>query len=888
MPWWRRLRSGVRGLWRRDRRQRELEEELRFHLERQAEENARAGMGPEQARRAAVLRFGGVEGIKEECRDSWGGRLVETLAQDVRHGLRTLAKSPGFTAAVVLTLALGIGANTAVFSVVNGVLLRPLPYPGSEQLVILRQAVPGAGIEDLGFSVKEVEDFRDQNRTLEEVIEYHSMSFTLLGGSEPRRVRTGVVSARFFDVLGVKPHLGRTFQAGEDAHGADPVLVLSHEYWREGLGADPEVLGRRFEMNDRVHTVVGVLPPLPQYPEYNDVYMPASACPFRARSRENRSARLLLAFGRIKPGVSPAQAGADLAAVGDRLRRAHPAAYPSARRHEVRLASLGEELVREARPTFLVLLATVALVLLIGCANVANLTLARAVERGRELAVRAALGAGRGRLLRQMLTESTLIALVGGALGLLFAAVSLDLLRTFAARFSPRAAEVTIDGRVLLFTLVVSLLTGLAFGSLPALPGREQLGAALTSESGRTSAGRSRQRLRFALAVSQLALSFMLLMGAALMLRSFSKLQAVEPGFRTEDVLTARIDLNWSNYVNPERPSDNERALGFYHPLLERVRTFPGVVSAGYAWTFPLNSGFRTDGTFQVEGRPDADRPPATAQFIGASPDYFEVLGVPVLRGRSFAESDRGEAAPVVVVNRTLARRHFGDDDPVGRRLSSNRGRDWRTIVGVVGDVRQEGLDQEPRETVYLPFYQFPGFSCTLFVRTLAEPTTIVSQVAAAVRDLDPQTVMSETRTLEQVRHESLASPRLTTLLLGLFAALALAITATGIGGVIAFSVSQRTHEIGIRMALGAAPGHVLRMVLRQGLGSALLGVAVGVAGALGLAQLVSSLLFGVEPTDPACFAGSTALLLVVATAACLVPARRATAIDPMQALRAE
>jgi predicted permease len=879
----------VRALLERDHVEQELDAELRLHLEMETERHVRAGLSPEAARRAASVSFGGMEGIKEDCRDSWGVRTLETLTQDVRYGLRNLRRNPGFTAAVVLTLGLGIGANTAVFSVVRGVLLRPLPYARGHELVALHQPVPNGGIDDLGFSVKELQDYRELSPSLQDVVEYHSMTFTLLGGPEPQRVRTGVVSARFFDLLGVKPLLGRTFRDEEDAKGAEAVLILGHAYWQEKLGGDPAVLGRTFQMNDRVHTVVGVLSPLPAYPDENDVYMPASACPFRSRpsALENRRARLLQAFARVKPGVPLERAQADLASVLARLRKEYPDAYPQDADPKVVASTVQEEMVRRARPTFLTLLGTVALVLLIACANVANLSLARLSERGRELAVRAALGASRRRLLRQLLTESSLLALAGGVLGLGVASLTLEALVRFAARFTPRAGEIHIDGAVLVFTLVTAVLTGLLVGTLPGVPALERLAGALAGE-GRVTASHSRQRLRSALVVSELAFSFMLLIGAALMLRSFAKLQRVDTGFRTENILTLSVDLNWSTYTNPERQVDRARVLKVMEPLFERIRALPGVVTTGSAWTFPLNSGWRNDGTFMVEGRHVEGQPLPTADFLGASPDYFDAVGVPLLRGRRFDARDREEREEVVIVSQGLARRHWSGGDPVGQRLSFDRGETWRTVVGVVGDVHQTGLDRQPKDCVYVPFLQFPGFSSTLFVRTMTDPRGLADEVRREVRALEPEAAVSNVRTLDEIRGDALSSPRLTTVLLGCFAALALAISAAGLSGVLAYAVSQRTQEIGIRMALGAAPSQVLTMLLTQGFASVLGGLGLGVVGALGLSRLLSGLLFGVEPTDPLCFLGSALILALVALLACFLPAHRATVIDPMLALRTE
>jgi predicted permease len=888
MRLWRQIRYRMRALFSRERMEHELDHELRLHVELEAEKHARRGASPEEARRIALVSFGGVEPRKEDCRDSWGVRSFESLVQDVRYGVRSLARRPGYTSAVVLTLALGIGANTAVFSIVRGVLLRPLPYERGDQIMLLRQPAEQAGVPDLGFSVKEIQDFREQNTTLDSVVEYHSMNFTLLGGREAQRVRTAVVSANFFDVLEVKPLLGRTFRPGEDAHDAEPVLVLSYEYWLRGHGGDPGVIGRRFEMNDRVHSVVGVLPQLPEYPDDNDVFMPASACPFRARVVESRRARMLRAFARVKPGVPLEQARADVALVGERLRRQHPDAYPREVGVSAALSPLREELVRGARPTLLVLLATVALILLIACANVANLALARLNERARELAVRASLGAGRTRLLRQLLTESTLLALLGGALGLLLALAVRELLVSFVSRFTPRASEISIDSSVLLFTLAISVVTGLVFGSLPGLPRLEALAAA-TGGGSRASAGRDRKRLRSVLVAWQLGLSFMLLIGAALMLRSFSKLQSVDAGFSADNVLTLNLDLNWSTYTNAERHQiDVERIVRLHELLHERLRGIAGVSAAATAWTFPLNNAFDNDGRFQIEGREVSQAARPRAQFIGASPDYFSAVGVPVAAGRVFSERDRAGRERVAVVSRALARRHFGGEDPLGKRISSDGGRNWRSIVGVVGDVRQASLEREPPDMVYLPFFELPGFSSTVFVRTHGDPWQVADQARRLVRDMDSQAAVSGVRTLEQIRHDALASPRLTTLLLGIFAAVALVISAAGISGVIAYSVSQRTREIGIRIAMGAAPARVLTMVLGQGLCAIVVGLLGGLLGALFLGRLMADLLFGVQPGDPPALVAAAAVLLVVSIVACALPARRATRIQPMSALRSE
>ena len=884
----RKLNSYVRALLHKDKVERDMDRELRFHLEMEIEENVRRGMALPEARREALVRFGGVEKFKEECRDVRGAPLIESLLQDVRYGARILFRNPGFTLIAVLTLGLGIGANTAIFSVIYGVLMRPLPYKDGNQLVIVQQQAPLAHVLNVPFSVKEVQDYREQNQTLDAVVEHHSMSFTLLGGQEPQRVQTGVVSANFFDVLGVKPLLGRTFIAADDEHGSDAVIVLSYQYWRQSHGGDPSIVGRTFQMNNRPHTVIGVLPPIPQYPNEQDVYMPTSHCPTRSSEQfmSNRNARMMSVFGRLKPGVPLPQAQADLSTLASNLQKQYPDSYPANRGYAASVIPLQEELTRRAKPTFLILLGTAGLVLLIACANVANLTLARLMRREREMAIRAALGAGRGRLIRQLLTESVLLSFAGGVLGLVLAAGGLQLLVSFAARFTTRASEIRIDGFVLLFTLLVSVATGLIFGLMPAFSSDKNLTGALKEGGGRSSAGLQRQRVRNLLIVAQVGVSFILLIWAGLMLRSLIKLQHVNPGFDPERVLAMRISPNWSKF------NTNEETLALLLRILDKARSEPGVLSAALGSTFPLNQLGITNGPFnrgfQIEGRPipDGELLPQ-ADFRTASTDYFETVRQPLVRGRTFSEADKDKAVPVAVINQSTVRHRWGDEDPIGRRLSFDRGQTWLTVVGVVGDVRQYGLDREPADEIYIPLAQ-AQFGGNLLVRTAADPMSIAKLMREAVYEVDSDTAVDRVQTLEQVRSDAVASPRLTAILLAMFAGLALVITAAGIAGVMALSVNQRTHELGVRLALGATPGKVLRMVMREGMSFVLVGLSVGLVGALLLGQLMSALLFAVEPTDPITFLAVALVLIAVAAAACFVPARRVTSIDPMLALRSE
>jgi predicted permease len=876
----RRLKTRLVSLLRRRRLESDLERELAFHLDMLTEQNIRAGMSPIEARAAALRNFGMVENVKDAVRDTWLSRVAETLAQDVRYGLRNIARNRGFAFVVVMTMALGIGANTAIFSVVNGVLLRPLPYRNGERIVVLRQQRPLAGVDDMRFSPTEMTDYRRQTTALDAVVEFHSMWFILLGRSEPERVSTGVVSTNFFEMFGVKPMYGRDFRAADEEHGAPAVLMLSHKYWQRSFGGDPSVVGRVFQMNDRPHEVIGVLPPIPQYPEEVDVFMPTSACPFRSSPQmlKDRDGRMMSAFGRVRQNVTLEKARADLDIVAARLQKDYPRSYPATQGYRTTATPLQEELTRSFKTTLLVLLGTAGFVLLIVCASIANLTLARMVRREREMAVRFALGASRVRLLRQLLTESTLLAVIGGALGLVFAAWGADLLAGYAERFTTRAAEISIDRTVLFYTLIVSVATGLIFGSVPAFAG--QLGSTPPLHAGSRTT-QTPHGMRSGLIVVQVAVSFMLLIGAGLTIRTLINLQRVDPGFRTDNILTSRIDLNFSKY----RSGLNDR-IPFWERLEERLRAIPGVISVGGAGTFPLNDQGPFPQNIVLEGVQypiDAPRPRVDLRVV--TPHYFETLGQRLVSGRFFVHSDRGRDTRVVIVGKSMAQHYWPGEDPVGRRISGDDGKTWATVVGVVADTRQQ-LNRLPGDELYVPMFQAGQISSNWLIRTTGDPVNLARQVREAVYSIDPEQPVDQFRTLAEVRASTLDSPRLTATLLGLFALLALVITATGIAGVIAFSVNQRTQEFGVRMALGAPRGSVLGMVLRQGLRLVLAGLAIGMAGAIVLTRVMTTLLFGVEPTDALTFLAVTMVLVAVAAAACLVPARRAASVDPMVALR--
>jgi putative ABC transport system permease protein len=875
------MQTRLSSLFRRGRYERELDSELRFHLDMLTEQNIRMGLAPDQARRAALLTFGGVDRVKDDVRDTWLSRVAETLVQDVRYGLRSIGRSRGFACVIAITMGLGIGANAAIFSVVNGVLLKPLPYADGHELIALSQHEPLAGNADIGFSYKEILDYRTA-RSLEGVVEFHNMWFILLGRAEPQRVSTGVVSANFFDILGVTPMYGRTFVDADDKPGAPAVLVLSHSYWKDSFGGDPTIVGKVFQMNDRPHQVIGVLPPIPQYPSEVDVYMPTSACPFRSdpRTVENRNARMVGAFARMKDGISLSKALADLDLVAARLEQEYPDFYPAARGHRTVATSLHEEMTVNFRATLLVVLGTAGFVLLIVCASVANLMLARLVRRERELAVRSAMGATRGRLLRQLLTESTLLAIFGGVVGLAIALWSVDLLVAFAAQFTARAAEIAVDTSVLLYTLAISVATGLVVGSIPALSGKLTDVSSLR-EGARTT--QSRHAMRSALIVVQVAASFMLLIGAGLTIRSLLKIQQVDPGIDTENILTMRIDLNFTKYL--ARPANVRAAI--WERIEEAIRNRPGVSRVGGAATFPLNERGPFSGSLTISGRellPDVNRP--TVDVRVATPDYFATVGQAVVSGRPFRDSDRMGQSRVVIVNQTMARHYWPGASPLGARLSGDGGETWQTVVGVVADTRQQ-LNENPKDEVYIPMFQTTQLSTMWLVRSNVEPETMAREIRAAVQMVDPEQPVDNFRTLADVRSASIAPRKLTATLLGLFGLLALIITATGIAGVIAFSVNQRTQEFGVMMALGAPRVNVLAMVLRQGLQLVLIGLAIGLGGALVLTRMLTTMLFGIEPTDGITFVAVSMVLIAVAALACLVPAKRAASVDPMIALRA-
>jgi predicted permease len=807
---------------------------------------------------------------------------MESFKQDLTFAFRQLAQNLGFTVAVVLMLGLGIGANTAVFSVANKVLLQAIPFKDSDRVVHVRYGKPSMEFDPILFSVPEFYDYQKQAQTFSGLMEYHSMSFALIGRGDPDRVQTGVVSSNAFEILGVRPILGRTFRADDERPNAPPVLILSNAYWKRRIGGDTGILGQTLRMNGKPITVVGILPPLPQYPYSDDVYMTTSSCPFRSAvaAATSRAARQVSMFGRLKPGVSVQRAQTEIDTIQDRLRREYPT-FAADANAKITVAPVELEMVGQFRTTLLVLLGTVILVLLLTCANVGILFSVRLLSRQKEVVLRAALGAGRGRLIRQLLTEGILLSCIGGALGLLLATFGTRPLSVYAQRFTPLAEGIGIDGSVLTFTLLLSLLTGLIFGLVPALQvSRRDLVSGL-KQGGHATLGANRHRIRNTLIIGQVAISFVLLIAAGLAIRSALEMQKVDPGFKADHVLSLSINMPFTKY-----PTGVEIA-NFYRELYQRLGTLPGVVSAGSANSVPLTGGGFTP-TLQIEGHPTPPNQPAPrADLPVANRTYFKTLGIPVLRGRTFLETDNSQAPLVAIANESAAKHFWPGEDPIGKRFKVGAtAKKWVTVVGLVGNVRQGGLTTPPGDALYFALRQVGGIDMSVFVRTKGDPLAMVPAIRRVVHDIDAEQPIADIESLEQVRDRTSAPLRVTATLLGLFAFLAFAIMITGISWAIAFSVTERRQEISIRAALGAQQRDVLNMVFRQGAFLIVVGLAIGIALALAGSRILSGILFGVAPTDPTTYVIVATALLVISGVACLVPARRAMGIDPILVLR--
>jgi len=803
--------------------------------------------------------------------------MMAGLFQDLRYGARTLMKNPAFTLAAVLTLALGIGANTAIFSVVNAVLLRPLPYEDPERLVMIYETNLAKGWPQFSVSPPNFADWSEQSRVFDGMTGFRGAAFNLTGVAEPERISGMFVSKRFFGMVGVRPLLGRTFTPDEDEPGKENRAVLAYGLWQRRFGGDLGIVGKPLTLNGDAYTVVGVMPAGFALPRDTEIWAPLS---FRPGEMKQRGSHYMSVLARLKPGVTLETAQTEMSAIAGRLEKEYPDSNSG---WGARVVPLLEQAVAGIRPALLTLLGAVGFVLLIACANVANLLLARAEARRREMAVRAALGAGRPRLIRQLLTECVLLALVGGGLGLLLAVWGIDALRALEPADLPRLKEIRVDLAVLGFTAAASLVTGLIFGLAPAIQiSRTDLNVTLR-EGERGSGGSSRGRVRGALVVAEIALALVLLIGAGLHLRSLHELQGVDPGFDTANLLTMRVSLPGSKY------SAGAQGVSFYRQALERLDGLPGVRSAAAVSSLPL-SDYDLIFTFHVEGRPPL--PPSeqvSADWHAVSRDYFRTMGIPLVRGRFFTERDDASAPRVAIINETMARRTWPGEDPIGRRISIGIGPEaLREVVGVVKDVKQSGLDADIAMQVYEPYPQQAWQSMFFVLRAESVPEDLSASARRAILDVDKDQPVFGIRTMDQILSGATAQRRFNMLLLCLFAAVALALAAVGVYGVIAYSVAQRTHEIGIRMALGAQRRDVLGMVARQGLPLAVMGIASGLAGAAAVTRLMTSLLFGVSATDPATVTATALLMAAVAALACYIPARRATKVDPMTALRCE
>ncbi|HEY4216703.1 MAG TPA: ABC transporter permease [Gemmatimonadaceae bacterium] len=814
-----------------------------------------------------------------------------TLLSDFRQALRSLYKARGFSFAVILTLALGIGANTAMFTLLRGTLLRPLPNRDGESLIYLRQSAPGAHQDNVAFSVPEIMDISNGAKSLSGIAQFSQMTFTMVYNNEPAHIQAGVVSGNYFDVMGLSPVLGRVTNPHDDGPAAAPVAVLSHQYWAEHFGGDPNIIGKTVRVNDHALTVIGVLQPAPPYPARTDIFVNVVTSPHHlsATMVTGRTHRMTEVFARLAPTASVEQARADIQRVSATMHADHPESYEAASHFGIAVEPLRQALNERASLTLWLLMAAAGFVLLIACANVANLTLMRGVRREREMIVRAALGAGSWRLRRFLLVENLTLTLIGGALGVLVAFGGLQMLIGFARELTPRADEIRVDGLVLFVSFATSIAAAIVLSFVPRIGSDKSLAGPLAAGGRRTTTNRAGQRVQHTLVVAQLAVCVVLLTGAGLLVRTLSKLQSVETGVKPDNVLTMQLPIDGDAISSADK-------LTMYETMRDRVTQLPNVVQASVGSDVPLRS---TPFVLEVkaEGRELA---PGEATPRGvyktADPNYFSTAGIPLLAGRTFTTTDRRESGKVVVINKSFAQRLFGNRNPIGQRIAWTGEvlkfipvtGDWRTVVGVVGDTRDEGLDADPTSVVYQPFAQEENFSGALIIKAKSNAAALGPSVLKAIREIYPQQIIENVSTLDDVRDFTVAPRRLNALFIAAFGLLAMMIAVVGIAGVLAFSVSSRTSEIGIRMSLGADASRVRRMVLGEGGVLLGLGLGVGVLGALATSQLLQGLLFGVAPHDPVTLAGVIALLAGVGVAACWLPAARAARVDPAVALRAD
>ncbi|HTU34195.1 MAG TPA: ABC transporter permease [Candidatus Acidoferrum sp.] len=879
MPSLRNIVAGFRSLFQKQRADRELDEELRGFMEMAAEERMKQGRSEKDALRVVRLERGGLEAAKELVHSAGWESLLETCWQDLCYGLRQLRRNPGFTAVAVLTLALGIGANTAIFSVVNGVLLRPLPYANPDRLVSVQETGRGSGNP---ASYPDFFDWQSQNHVFSNMASYHGNEFTLTGAGEPAHVLAVVASADLFKVLQANPLLGRTFEPQDDKRGHD-VAVLSYSLWRGTFHESPGILGQSITLNNERFTVIGVMPEGFQFPPESREDLWISTAVDRESSSNIMTGRgyyALNVIARLKAETSLASAQTEMNLIARRLAQEYPES--NAKLTTVKLMPEIERIVGGVRASLFLILGAVVGVLLIACVNLANLSLARNLAREKEIAVRAALGASPARIFRQLFTESVLLSLLGGTAGVGLAAWATTELVRFAPEDLPRIAQVGLDWPVLAFAALLSVGTAMVFGSVPALQAAKTNSATSMKDGHGASPGISQLRLRSGLVVAETGLAVVLLIAAGLLISSYMRLVRVPLGFNPNGLLTFTFDL-------PSPPYGLPQTVGFMNELLPRLRALPGVTGAAADWSLPFSNAVTTGLDF--EGRTFAPGNTPVSIFDAVTPDYFRTMGIPLLEGRIFTDADNAKSPPVVIINEAFARRYFPNESPLGKRIKPSftmtNGYPWREIVAVVGNTKLVDLSEDFRPEFYMPFAQIPNFSAVI-LRAQGDPLGLVSAVRTVLASLDKDLPIYDVETMDGYMSSSIAAKRFITLLLGLFAVLALVLATVGMYGVMAFSVGQRTRELGIRMALGADRQSVMQMVLWQGARLALVGVAIGIATALAVTRVLAGFLFEVHPTDPATYAAIAILLILVASAACYIPARRAMRVDPMVALRYE
>jgi putative ABC transport system permease protein len=889
VSWLTRLRTALRNLRGSAAVDRELDEELETYIDLLVTEKVKAGASPQEARRQTLIEIGGVEMVKEQVRDERPGMLIENAGRDLRYGLRQLRRSPGFAAIAILTIALGIGATSAIFSVINSVALKPLPYPDSERLMFITSQFPRLGFDKFWISPPEYFELRERSKSFTDIAAYRATALNVSDGSRPERVNALAITANMFNVLGVRPALGSPFPPELDVPNAEPVVILSNSLWQRLFAGDPAIVGKSIEVQGLKRRVVGVTPPgLDIHDARADIWIPMGLDP---ANRQNRGSHFLYLVGRLKPDVPQARAAAELATLVHQWGQINPGTHvPNDSTHALQLASLRTEVVGNVARALWVLQGAVVLVLLIACANVANLLLVRAEGRHKEFSIRTALGAGRGRILRQFTAEGLVLTTLGAVLGLALARWGLKALLLANPDSIPRSAEIAIDPRVLLFTLAVALVTATIFGLAPLLHLGENAVATAIREGGtRSTMSAARHRVRRGLVVGEIALAVMLVVGAGLLLRSFRNLTAVDAGFDARGLTTFGVVLPAAVYAKPQR-----RAT-FIAELVTKLKAIPGVQSATAMTGLPPNRQVNANDT-DLENVPQGpDLPIHNVDYYNfAAVDYFTTMKIPIVRGRGFTTADIGGAG-VAVINESMARRFYPNVDPIGYRLRPQIAGDppWLTIVGVAKDVKQGGLDQKVGTEVYFNIEQgarsgaVPG-TFNLVLRSSRGATALASSIQSALRSMDPNLPVVQLRDMDGVFADSVSRQRFLSLLLGIFAGVALLLAAIGTYGVLSYLVTERQREIGIRVALGASASGIVRLVLRQGMAITAAGVIAGVVGALALARVTQSLLFGVSPTDPATYVAVGSVILVVALLACLIPAQRAMRVDPLVAIRDE